>query len=273
MIFVNIYSFRDMETDATIKDLFAKADKPEEIIVGLLNADDVDYVYDGEYQVKTINKPFEQYHGCGRACWEIQTQLFNEEEWFMKIDPHSRFLNGWDTYYKNFAGKDRVITSRCLGYHTDGSFDKLKRHYSRPVGWHNTEVTQLAGTDTSIELLETLFMQAGCFFAPGDWVRKVGHDPYVALWGEETDLSMRTIMAGYKIFNVQSAVFHLYERQNRKSTDQTMLYEKLNRAGIERVKIKLGIREPDNELFMRGWDEWGCDGSEYKEKIERLWNA
>ncbi len=269
MIFVNIYSYRDLELDKTIKDLFDKADKPKEIRVGVLNADDEDYIYDGEYNVDIINKPYEEYHGCGRACYEIQTEMYNNEDYFFKIDPHSRFVKGWDTYYKSLSNENTVLTSRCLGYHIDGRLDPRKNHYSKPVGWHNIEVVELTGVDYTDDFIEVIFMQAGCIFAPKGWVDKVGHDPYVALWGEETDISLRTYLAGYKMLNVPPYVYHLYDRQNRKGVDNSAQYELLNRIGIERVKVKLGLRKPDNDNLLHGWRKWGCDGSEYKKLLEK----
>ena len=273
MIFVHIYSYCDLELGKTVEDLFAKADNPDDIRVGVLNADDEDYVYKGEYIVDIINKPYEEYHGCGRACHEIQTQLYKGEDWYFKIDPHSRFTEGWDTELLSHAGKNKVLTSRCLGYHLDGKFDKRKKHYTVPVNWHNVEVIQLTGRDTDQEELKSYFMQAGCIFAPKEWAQTVLYDPNIPMWGEETDLSMRTFLAGFDIITVPPVVYHLYGRQNRKRVDSSKEFETANRIGIERVKIKLGNTITHNPIYLVEWDKYGCDGTVYRDKIQEIINA
>lgn len=269
-IFVHIYSYRDMELEKTVYDLFDKATNPENITVGVLNADDEDYVYKGKYNVKVINKPYNEYHGCGRAGHEIQTQLYSGESWYFKIDPHSRFRQDWDKFYLSYAGQDRVLTSRCLGYHLDGRFDKYKKHITVPVAWHPTEVIQLTGEDTDKDEVEAFFMQCGCIFAPKIWAETIKYDPHIPMWGEETDLSAQTFINGFKIITVPPQVYHLYDRQNRKGVDTTRVYETMNRIGIERVKIKLKKTMCHNDKYLTEWDKYGYDGSSYRDKIEEL---
>jgi hypothetical protein len=55
MIFVTIYSYRDLELSKTIDDCFKKADKPEEVVIGCINADDEEYIYKGKYKVRVKN--------------------------------------------------------------------------------------------------------------------------------------------------------------------------------------------------------------------------
>lgn len=89
------------------------------------------------------------------------------------------------------------------------------------------------------------------------------------MWGEEADLSCRTFLKGYKMINVPAKVYHLYGRQNRKSVDSTPEFEEMNRFGIERAKIKVGLSVP-NDKYMVEWDKYGCDGTLYKNKINEL---
>lgn len=266
-IFVCIYSYRDLELDKTIKDLYAQADKPKEIFCGVINADDVPYKSKRK-NVRIKNVDYKWYHGCGRACHEIFEELYQGEDYIVKIDPHTRFAKGWDSYYKQFAGEDRVICSRCLGYYEDGHKDELKNTYSVPVDWQNGFVTKITEQPLEKWPQETLFMQAGFFMAPGSWVKKVGYDPYIAMWGEETDLSMRTFLAGYKIYAVPARVFHLYGRKNRKELDRSTEFNILNAQGVRRTQIKIGILEEDEEV-MQEWDKYGCNGSSWRKAMEK----
>lgn len=267
-LFVMIYAYRDLELAATVKDLYDKADNPKDIYCGIINADDVEFK-SRRKNVRIKNVDYMKYHGPCRGCYEILTELYQGEDYVVKIDPHERFEQGWDTYYKQFLGPDRVVCSRCLGYHLDGSFDPLRTAYSRPVRWHNNQIIELEGTDYEGVEKEVFFFNAGFFIAPGSWVKKVGYDPLLAMWGEETDLSCRTFLAGYKMINVPARIYHLYGRQNRKSLDGTSTYQEMDRRGIERVKLKLGLVDPRPEL-MEEWDKYGVDGRPYREKIESI---
>jgi len=272
MIAYITYAYRDTQLDATITDMFAKADKPEEITAYVINADDVEYIYNGKYNVNIKNVDYKDYHGCGRAYYEILTEMYQGEEHIMKSDPHCRFGKGWDTYYKSFSGEGKIVHSFCLGFELDGTFQKEKAHYSKPIRFHDIQVIELKTTDYEGIEKETYFMNAGCIFLSKEWVGKVGYDPHIAMWGEETDLSMRTYLAGIKMINVPSKVWHLFGRKSCKSPDSTAEFERMNRYGIERTKIKIGLREPAASL-MNEWDKYGCDGKEYKKKIEGVINA
>lgn len=267
-LFVMVFAYRDLELGATIKDLYDKADNPKDIYCGVINADDVEFK-SRRKNVRIKNVDYTKYHGPCKGCWEILNELYQGEDYIVKIDPHERFEKGWDTYYKQFLAEDRVVCSRCLGYHLDGSFDPLRTAYSKPIGWHNHQIIELQGTDYEGVEKEVFFFNAGFFIAPGSWAKKVGYDPHLAMWGEETDLSMRTFLAGYKIINVPSRVYHLYGRKNRKSLDGTSTYQEMDLRGIERVKAKLGLVQKTPEL-MAEWDKYGCDGSSYKAKIDSL---
>lgn len=265
-LFVVIYAYRDLELDATIKDLYAKADNPKDIYCGVLNADDVAYK-SRRKNVRVKNADYKDYHGCGRACYEILTELYKGEDYIVKIDPHTRFAKGWDTYYKQFIAEDRVVCSRCLGYHENGTFDDFKETYTFPEDYQDTYVIKLTEKPITKIPQETLFFQAGFFIAPASWVKNVGYDPYITMWGEESDLSMRTFLAGYKMFAVPAKIYHLYGRKNRKGIDTSDEFNILQQAGIKRTQIKLGLIEPE-ERFMQEWEKYGCEGKKWRKELE-----
>lgn len=269
--FVCIYSYRDLELDKTIKDLYAKADNPKDIYCGVINADDVPYK-NRRKNVRIKNVDYKEYHGCGRACYEILTELYKGEDYIVKIDPHARFAKGWDTYYKQFIGPDRVIASRCLEYELDGTLQDLKDIYTVPTRWHSNQVVELKQADLKEKEKEIYFFQAGFFIAPGSWVKKVGYDPYIPMWGEESDLSMRTFLAGYKMYAVSPRVYHLYHRRNRKSIDTSSEFNIEQDQGVKRTQIKIGLI-PKDESYMQEWDKYGCDGKAWKDVMEKEFGA
>lgn len=267
-LFVVIYSYRDLELDKTIKDLYAKADSPKDIYCGVLNADDVEYK-SRRKNVRIKNVDYKDYHGCCKACYEILTELYQGEDYIIKIDPHTRFAQGWDTYYKQFLGEGKIIASRCLNYYENGDLEDLKDIYTVPVDFNGNQVISLKQADLTKQEQEILFFQAGFFIAPASWVKKVNYDPYICMWGEETDLSMRSFKAGYKMFAVSPRIYHLYNRKNRKGIDNSTEFNILNQKGIKRTQIKLGLL-PKDESIMQEWDTYGIDGSDWVKEVEKL---
>lgn len=264
--FVCIYSYRDLELDNTIKDLYAKADNPKEIFCGVINADDKPYK-SRRKNVRIKNVDYTQYHGCGKGCHEILTELYQGEDYIVKIDPHMRFCKGWDSYYKKYIGPDRIIASRCLKYEENGELEPIKDIYTVPKDWHGRVAIDLTCAELKKEMQEILFFQAGFFIAPASWVDKVGYDPYIAMWGEECDLSMRSYLAGYKMYAVSPRIFHLYGRKRRKSVDASSEFNVLQQQGIKRTQIKIGLL-PKDESLMQEWDKYGCEGTPWRKKLE-----
>jgi len=269
MIFVMIYSYRDLELSKTIEDCFSKADNPNDIVIGCINADNEEYVYNGKYNVKVKNVDFMNRHGCGFGMWEIQKELYNNEEWILRAAPHSRFKQGWDTHYLKYAKKDTVLCSRCLEYMPDGTLSKDKREYSVPECFSDTLVVRLKKKKIkSKNNFKVIFMQAGGMFCHRDWIDKVGYDPHIAMWGEETDLSMRTWLAGFKMIHLcYPQVYHLWHRRNRKSLDASPEFEKMNKKGVFRTKIKLELI--NHTSHKEDWDEFGCNGAKYRRLLEK----
>ena len=242
-IFVIIYAYRDLELSKTIDDLFKNANSPEDVVVGCINADDEEYHYKGKYEVRVKNTGFKKRHGCGLGVWEITQELYQDEEWILRAAPHSRFKKGWDSYYRKYAGKNIVLCQRCLEYMPDGTLGDDKKLYSKPTELSDKLVYKLEKVEYNYtKPFEVLFMQAGGMFCHKSWLDKVGYDPNIAMWGEETDLSARSYMSGFRMYHIPEAqVYHLWHRRNRKGLDHSIRFNEANQRGIDMVKGKLGI--------------------------------
>jgi len=263
-----IYNYRDKEIQKTIDSAIEKADG--EVKVFVKNADDVELK-----NCVSFNEDWKDYHGCGLPLWELQQEILKQDEDIIaKSDPHMRFEQGWDTYYKeNLERFEKeygkvVIHSRCLGYHLDGKYDDLNTAYSKPLRWNDSQIIELAGTDYEGFEKETYFMNAGFMVFRKSWLKDVGWDKWVAMWGEETDLSMRSFLNDYHMIHIPAKIYHLFGRQSIKGVDSTREFELMNRQGIERVKIKLGFRDTNPNL-INDWDIFGVDGRPYYEQMKK----
>ena len=103
-IFVQIASYRDPELQWTLKDLFEKAKRPENIFVGIchqydMKGDEDKHLFEIPFshpeQLRIDNVDYRESQGC---CWarnRVQ-KLWKGEKWTLMIDSHMRFEKDWD---------------------------------------------------------------------------------------------------------------------------------------------------------------------------------
>lgn len=107
-IFVSIASYKDVDVTNTIVDLYNKSEHSERVYVGLFLQDTPEeisrircffsgFLFKNNLKIKTI--PFEDSKGCGWARNVILKELYDDEDYFMCVDSHSRFLKKWDSVY------------------------------------------------------------------------------------------------------------------------------------------------------------------------------
>ena len=107
-ILVSIASYKDVDIINTIEDLYEKAEQPNRVYVGLFLQDTPkeisricsffsNFIYKANLKIKTIS--FEDAKGCGWARNIILKELYDNENYFMCVDSHSRFLKKWDSVY------------------------------------------------------------------------------------------------------------------------------------------------------------------------------
>eukprot|EP01060_Flectonema_neradi_P000740 TRINITY_DN10461_c0_g1_i1.p1 TRINITY_DN10461_c0_g1~~TRINITY_DN10461_c0_g1_i1.p1 ORF type:complete len:285 (+),score=21.84 TRINITY_DN10461_c0_g1_i1:65-919(+) len=112
-IFVSIAAFRDVEANATLHSLFAKAAIPERVFVGLICQ------VDPSKQSEICLPNFSWDEMCGTQPWcptdnirfrtfnsdyakgptfarHLASLLYRGEDYFMMIDSHNRFVTNWD---------------------------------------------------------------------------------------------------------------------------------------------------------------------------------
>ena len=102
-IFVQIASYRDQELPRSIASALSQANSPERIRFRICWQYDEDtytdldpYIRDARFRVKQTH--YEDSKGC---CWaRNQTNLlYQDEDFTLQIDAHTRFAKGWDSQY------------------------------------------------------------------------------------------------------------------------------------------------------------------------------
>ena len=105
-IFVSVPSYRDPEAPHTIADMFEKASDPSRVHVGVcFQCDDVDDAgcddlssLQAEWRenVRVMRMDWRHARGPGWARAAIQATLFEDEDYYLQIDSHTRFARDWD---------------------------------------------------------------------------------------------------------------------------------------------------------------------------------
>lgn len=267
-IFVSVASYRDSECSATVRDLFAKADRPERVFVGVCEQNDAGSPNEAcvpaalPNNVRRVTIPHTEAQGPTYARYLCST-LFRDEDWYCQIDSHTRFVKGWDT-------KAVAAAKACP------SPNPVLTHYPR-------KVEEMGGGDAGVPVLckskfdnngvltfESIimpppapgkpravpFVSGGFVFMPGRAAREVPYDPNLPhlFQGEEILHSARLWTSGYDFFTPpENIVYHFYERKGKpKFWDDVQGYAKAQAETLRKVRRLLGLEPPPVSGYAYG---------------------
>lgn len=259
-IFVSVASYRDSECAATIRDLFAQADKPERVFVGVCEQNDAGSPNEAcvpvalPKNVRRVSIPHTEALGPTYARYLCST-LFRDEAWYCQVDSHTRFVKGWDS--------KAVAAARACP-----SAKPILTHYPRRVeemgaGDGGVPVLCKSAFDKNgVPTFESLilpppadgkaravpFVSGGFVFMPGAAAREVPFDPNLPhlFQGEEILHSARLWTAGYDFFTPrENIVYHFYERKGKpKFWDDVKGYAAVQAETLRKVRRLLGLEPP-----------------------------
>lgn len=250
-IFVNITSFKDKELLPTLQDLFATAEQPEKIRVVVINKGEAVNFPQAEIYQTDLNIPACKCHILGR-------EKVQNEKYYFQCDPHSRFIKGWDNFIRRKACQLVVYNPPTMEYTIEGN------KKNTPLCFQVAEFNQKDIAPTYAiacrEEREKAFMCSNSIFSCIEWLKDVPADDRIFNWGWEIDMSIRTLMAGYKILNCEPILWHLWNsagtRGERVPTGQ---YE-ADIISYQVLRDKLNGKEQDKP--------WNLDF--YKKKMGQL---
>ena len=100
-IFVQIASYRDPELLPTLKDMISKANKPDNLVIGICwqhskedEWDDLsEFIEDKRFKIMDVD-----YTKSKGVCWARHAvqQMYDGEEYTLQLDSHHRFVKDWD---------------------------------------------------------------------------------------------------------------------------------------------------------------------------------
>ena len=235
-IFVQIASYKDPECQHTVKDLYDKAEHPENIFVGICwqyskkedqNCFKVPYPFPN--QVRVLEFTPEEAQG---ACWarnKVQS-LWNGEEFTLQIDSHMRFEKHWDsklhTMYqrlKDSGVAKPVITCYAPDYDLLGGFIPYVSKLHGKFDGHNILIIEalsmISLEDAAPFPYLGAFVSGHFLFSSAEIIKNTPYDPHLYFMGEEVSLSARLWTQGYDIYHPNEIIaYHLYWHETDKAT-------------------------------------------------------
>lgn len=228
-IFVSIPSYRDPEVAATIRDAWAKATHPSRVIMGVCQqikeGDDLDVrrLWPAHPRLRVDTLDYKEAQGPCYARQRIEEVLFGEEEFFLGIDAHMVFCEGWDVKlledWKACEDPMAILTTYPKAYQgkrewtevTVGNF--LTSHSWKKNGLPLFALHSYASTPK--RPVPSIGWVAGFSFCPRRAVKEVPYlvdVPYLFI-GEEIAMGVRYFTHGYNLYaptfcSVQTTYLH-----------------------------------------------------------------
>jgi hypothetical protein len=150
-----------------------------------------------------------------------------DEAYFLQIDAHTRFDDGWDDVLIGWmsrlpgSGWRNIISSYPCAFEFDGSAEvrrPMPGHAlvlrPRPEARleHSHPITSFHAVPTrSAKPIAGCHIGAGCLFAPVRLLSEVPIDPWLYFHGEEQNLAVRAWTRGWNIWHVPDVpLYHWY---------------------------------------------------------------
>ena len=283
-IFVQIASYRDPELQWTLKDLFEKAKRPENIFVGICHQYDMkgdedknlfEIPFSHPKQLRIDEVDYRESQGC---CWarnRVQ-KLWKGEKWTLMIDSHMRFEKDWDEILvKRLKNKDNneLISQICGDTLKDKNYTDCvylpnfnQKHFD-----YNSMI--LFGYICSIhnDQQNKAMISARFIFANSSIISAVKYDKYLYFFGEEINLAVRLWTHGYNILTDHRIIAHHKKicESNRNKKDNPNK-DKKDYISFSRVKHLLNTRKSNDPEVLENIKEYGLGNKRTLRDYERF---
>jgi hypothetical protein len=225
LIFVSVAAYRDPQLLPTLMSCIENAHNPERLRFGVCwqrDAQDPSMAMGDDPRFRVLDVNWRESKG---ACWaraEIM-KLWQGEDWFLQVDSHCRFADGWDALLLQTMIETRSakpILSTYATPFTPGENEVLQGGPMQMVFQAFTPegIPQLRPGDfpprrESKRPLRARFVAAGFLFAQGRFVQEVPYDPELYFMGEESAMTIRAFTHGYDLFHpADTLIWHDYLR-------------------------------------------------------------
>ena len=224
LIFVSVAAYRDPQLLPTLTHCLSKAVKPELLRFGVCWQHDPSEPEPALFRDKRFRILDVDWRDSRGACWaraEVM-KLWDGEDWFLQVDSHCRFADGWDEMLRRMMGEtgsEKPILSTYASPFTPSENEILQQDPFQMVFQAFTQdgLLQLMPgklpRQASFSPRRARFLAAGFLFAEGRFVEEVPYDPELYFMGEESAMTVRAYTHGYDLFHpAQTVIWHDYVR-------------------------------------------------------------
>lgn len=275
-IFISVASYRDSECSDTISSIYANADHPENIYVGICqqnNKDLPDEVCIGSdpivqkyiTNINVYNLDYTEAKGPTYARYWCST-LWTGQEYYFQIDSHTKFVKGFDTDLLTMikASPDKTIlscyppTEEQLTQDGVPIIDSCKIISSLPVFYAG-----IHSTDSKVPIKSPKpFVAAGFMFLKSDFLFTVPYDPMLSglFQGEEVLFSARLFTDGYNVYAPNKKICsHHYAREGPLFFKDIKGNAECRSKAEKKVLFLLGLTDQNSvaEDFLRDHNRYG----------------
>ena len=183
-------------------------------------------------------------------CWAraLAMALYDGEDWFLQLDSHMDFDEGWDerligqarallpgrpgvvisSYPNAFAFEQGVPVRRAV---TAGVLAHVVKPAVQFDPGHLVLSFEAHPVDSDLPL-PGFHLGAGCLFAPGRFALEFPYDPALYFHGEEQALAARLFTRGWDIFHMPGLpIYHLYNDGGSGAPPRPLHWDPAHEAG------------------------------------------
>lgn len=229
-IFVSVASYCDSRVVDTLISIYSEALNHNRIFVGL-HLQDTQEAYDEllKYDFPNLRIKFTLKENAQGVVWarnKIKEELYNNEDYFLQIDSHSRVKKNWDNIlinqYENID-EDKVIISTYPNHFDMPDYSKnyLQVPYNAPLRVKrflsedlidNRCVAENLSSLEDYQVVENRWVAAGFLFTKKEWLDEVKLPDKMRFNGEEDHLTFLSYLKGWNIrLPSEATVWHNYE--------------------------------------------------------------
>lgn len=224
-IFVSIASYRDPQIEDTINSLLVNQSGDNEIIIGVCLQDTEEnykkFKYINKENVKISFIPYKESKGVSFARKLIQEKLFDNEDYFLQIDSHTRSCKNWDKILieqlKKCPNEKSILSTYPNAF---DPHDKEENYFKKntcpylKISFidHLSKIHPTsAGVVPKDALIHGFWVAAGFLFTTGEWCKEVIYNSDFYFTGEEDYLSVISYVKGYDVYTPDiSTIWHDY---------------------------------------------------------------
>jgi len=267
-IFVSIVSYRDSLLYQTVQDLLAKASKPENLVLGVVEQSE--NPMDGLQELADMYKAELRYihmpAKCARGCaWAraVCQQLYMDEPFYFQIDSHTLFDKAWDynllqTYFNVreskidcYVGAHKphdIVLSSYPNWFTNESKSKYTKNtttikiikgHAFVDGFYCRQTMQI--TDNT-QPIRGHFVSGGMIFGSSEFVKKVPYDNQYYFEEDELSIALKLYTHNIDVYHIpNNPIYHLYTTPETKYRPQH--WDDHSTAGKMRIKSHERMKE------------------------------